>query len=114
MGAEDYPYCIEKANGILSMHADSKRLILLIGDGEGIPEAPGALAACAWLCSSKILAHSLVIRKAAPVYFRQSIETGAMHKISSATGGRVEDEDIYLEALDEIVRLERENYFAVF
>ena len=109
-GTEDYAYCLEKANGILSMYTNSKRLVILIGDGDGNYGSPGVLAGCKLLISVKILAHSIVI----PKLSGGVIGSHAMRNISRATGGRVENQDTYLEALEEIFRLKREQRFAAF
>lgn len=108
-GTEDYTYCLEQANGFLKKNAATKRLVILIGDGDAICSNRTALfTTCEQLRSAHIFAHSIVIPSSSWSYAGSS---PTMRDISAATGGRVENKSTYLSALDELLRHEREEYF---
>ncbi|RYP92609.1 hypothetical protein DL770_001251 [Monosporascus sp. CRB-9-2] len=108
-GVEDYVYCLEQAHEILRMYVGSKKLIILIGDGNACCLNTTALfAICEKLRSAQISAHSIVIPDGS---WFESICDPTIRDISQVTGGRIEYKDTYLSALDEILRLEREQHF---
>ncbi|RYP42248.1 hypothetical protein DL767_000412 [Monosporascus sp. MG133] len=108
-GTEDYAYCLEQAHEILSMYVGSKKLIILIGDGNALCSNTTALfAVCEKLRSERVLALSIVIPNHS--WFGSTCDS-TIRDISQITGGRIEYKDTYLSALDEILRLEREQHF---
>ncbi|KAI0179499.1 hypothetical protein GGR52DRAFT_570383 [Hypoxylon sp. FL1284] len=111
-GEERYAYCLEQAVNMFSSEEldDSKKLLLLIGDGDAVGPRP-TRDTYIRLKGNGALAHSIVIshdgKFSRPMY---GIEY-SMWDISRATGGRVEGKNTYLSALDEILRHEREQHF---
>ncbi|KAI4860703.1 hypothetical protein F4820DRAFT_465383 [Hypoxylon rubiginosum] len=109
-GSEDYTYCLEKANGIFKADVDSQKLLILIGDGDAICSNLFSVNdTLGQLSSAGILAHSIVLSNGPEnLWFAGDL---TMKDISLWTGGRVEDKDTYLSALEEIFRHEREQHF---
>ncbi|KAF3063756.1 hypothetical protein GL218_02483 [Daldinia childiae] len=107
MDSEDYTYCMEEARSILHAYVGSKKLIILIGDGNANCSSSTSLfTACDQLKSANIQAHSVII------YNGGSVNTSvAMRDISKSTGGRVENNNTYLSAVEEILRHQREEHF---
>ncbi|KAI1804818.1 hypothetical protein F4811DRAFT_552502 [Daldinia bambusicola] len=108
-GAEDYIYCLEEVASRLDMDSDSKKLVILIGDGNtSCARGSSVLASCAQLKASGIQIHSIVLSNGLSW---DNPEELTMRDISEATNGRVEDEESYMSALEEILRNEREQHF---
>ncbi|KAI1778574.1 hypothetical protein F4818DRAFT_304779 [Hypoxylon cercidicola] len=106
-GNEDYSYCLEQANNLFETDGDSKKLLLLIGDGDAMcSDTASAIATCKQLASARTLAHSITLSTSSSFWIQFSME-----EISKITGSRVENKDTYLSALDEILRHEREQHF---
>ncbi|XXH04175.1 hypothetical protein Hte_010588 [Hypoxylon texense] len=107
-GAEDYSYCLGKAKELFEAD-NSKKLLILIGDGEAMSSNPiSATVTLEYLLLAEIQAHSIVLQSA-PSWGSSSELT--MEDISQPTGGRVEYKETYLSALEEILRHEREQHF---
>ncbi|KAI2782093.1 hypothetical protein F4815DRAFT_498047 [Daldinia loculata] len=107
MDSEDYTYCMEQARSILHADIGSEKLIVLIGDGNAHRSSSTSLfTTCDQLKSANIQAHSVVIHNGG---FMHTSET--MRDISKSTGGRVEDKNTYLSAIEEILRNQREQHF---
>ncbi len=108
-GIEDYSYCLKEANEIFKMHVGSKRLVILIGDGNDVCfNTDTHSTACEQLKSANILAHSIIIPfNLCP----NSSDHSTLQDIAQVTGGRIEYKDTYLSALDEILQYEREQHF---
>ncbi|KAI6084670.1 hypothetical protein F4821DRAFT_279937 [Hypoxylon rubiginosum] len=108
-GTEDYTYCLKQGMTIFNRNLRSKRLLLLIGDGDAMCSNRTLLfEICRQLKSAKILAHSIALPNNSPF---ASLDDTTMKDISEATGGRVEYKYTYMSFLDEILRHERAQHF---
>lgn len=108
-GGEDYIYCLEQAREVLKMYAGSEKLIMLIGDGNACGlDTADISGICEQFRSERILVHSIVMR-GGPSYF--PCDDSTIQDISYITGGRIQYEDTYLAALDELFHHERERHF---
>ena len=106
-GSEDYDSCLAKAADILDANIGSKELVVLIGDGNGCSSSPSIKSSCAFFQAIEVLVHSIIFPTHS--WFDDSC---AMQEIAELTGGRVERQESYLEALEEIFQYERRQHFA--
>ncbi|KAI1454236.1 hypothetical protein F4805DRAFT_440707 [Annulohypoxylon moriforme] len=105
-GSEDYTYCLEQAHVILRTKEDSKKLIILIGDGDALCSSTSALLeTCKRLKSAGIRAHSIIIPSRSGSYLCAGTET--MRSISEAVDGDIEYKDTYLPAFEKLLLQER-------
>ncbi|KAI0595469.1 hypothetical protein F4775DRAFT_605006 [Biscogniauxia sp. FL1348] len=105
-GCEDYSFCLEQAGDIFTMNIDSRKLLVLIGDGSAICSCTTSLfATCEKLVSAHVSTCSIMIPYNDAFYL-------SMQDISDATNGRVAYKETYLSVLDEVLHHEREKHFA--
>ncbi|KAI1464574.1 uncharacterized protein F4812DRAFT_462634 [Daldinia caldariorum] len=108
-GTEDYIYCLDEVTSLLGTNTDSKKLVILIGDGNtSCARGSSVLASCRRLKASGIRVHSIVLSNGSSWVNPEEL---LMRDISQATNGRVESEESYMSAVEEIVRHEREQHF---
>ncbi|KAI2470819.1 hypothetical protein F4781DRAFT_441422 [Annulohypoxylon bovei var. microspora] len=105
-GTEDYTYCLKQAYNLLTMDVGSKKLLILIGDGNAnCSNAVDLSNTCKKLASAKILAHLIILHNGS------HLSSSTMHGITDAIGGHVTYKDTYLLVVDGLLRDEREKYF---
>ncbi|KAI2634776.1 hypothetical protein GGS26DRAFT_589695 [Hypomontagnella submonticulosa] len=108
-GTEDYAYCLKQTVDLFKKNDDSKKLVILVGDGNAECSSIDSLSsACEQLKSAQIMVYSIIIpenRRFDPIW------GWSMERISKVTGGRVEYQDTYLSSLDKHLRHEREQHF---
>ncbi|KAM0817925.1 putative VWFA domain-containing protein [Seiridium cardinale] len=96
---EDYAYCLSEAQRIFALDTTSRKVVVMIGDGNGKYDDSGRLnLGLAFLRDNRIPAHSVIIPNGTTQYFGYT-----MMNISGETGGRVESKDTYFSALTDFV-----------
>ncbi|KAK6220721.1 hypothetical protein LQW54_001912 [Pestalotiopsis sp. IQ-011] len=100
-GSEDYSYCLTKAQNMLEKDASSRRVVVMIGDGDAnYSEWTELNKAMTFLKGEGIPAHSIVVPSG---YNHVNGTNYSMQQISGRTGGRTESQKSYFSALDDFV-----------
>ncbi|KAI5925113.1 hypothetical protein F4810DRAFT_718511 [Camillea tinctor] len=104
--SEDYTHCLKEAYDLFKKNADSRKLLILIGDGNALcSHRPSLLSTCEQLVSEHISTLSIAILP------EPDSSCSGMQGISDATNGRLESMSTYMSALDELLHHERERNF---